>query len=70
MTKARSEIGDNNGLCKSCNAPATLYEQQATRRILLGWGLGWGTLWVCLKCQKRIDARFAVTGKYPGEGPL
>ena len=67
MTKAHSEIGDNNGLCEACDDPVTVHERQETRQIFLAGGLGWGTLWVCPKCCERIDARFAATGKWPGE---
>lgn len=50
MTKSHSTLGDNDGRCESCNQPETAHQTQTTYPILLGGGLGWGTLWLCPRC--------------------
>jgi len=50
MTKAFSSLEDNCGLCELCDDPKTLHEQQQTFPVLLGGGLGWGTMWLCNEC--------------------
>lgn len=50
MTKRKSYINDNGGRCESCNRPESIYEVQRTWPVLLGGGLGWGTMWLCPKC--------------------
>lgn len=50
MTKAHSEPGDNGGRCEGCNRPETEFQTQVTWPVLLGGGLGWGTMWLCAAC--------------------
>jgi len=44
MTKAWSEVGNNNGLCERCNRPETEFMIQTKVPVLLGGGIGWGTM--------------------------
>jgi len=50
MTKAYSSIDDNGGRCERCNKDGSEYLEQRTVKVLLGGGMGWGTLWVCSSC--------------------
>lgn len=59
MTKAHSEPGDNDGLCESCNDPATKHQGQSTYPVMLGGGLGRGTMWLCAKCLREHQDRDA-----------
>lgn len=62
MTKARSALEDNGGLCEGCSAPSTLHHPQQAHPIWLGGDLGWGTMWLCSDCLKQRrerDARLA-----------
>jgi hypothetical protein len=62
MTKAHSSVGDNDGLCESCNDPKTRHQTQTTYPVLLA-GLGpggmpaWGTMWLCSACLKARHER-------------
>jgi hypothetical protein len=59
MTKANSEVSDNGGRCESCDDPETVHQIQETYPILLGGGLGFGTMWLCPKCLKEHRKRAA-----------
>ena len=50
MTEARSYVDNNGGLCESCNESATRDQAQQSYPVLLGGGMGWGTMWLCPKC--------------------
>jgi hypothetical protein len=50
MTKAKSQLHDNDGRCELCNEPATAQQTQTAYPVLLGAGLGWGTMWLCPAC--------------------
>lgn len=50
MTKAYSSLDDNGFRCERCNKPETVHQGQAAVRVLLGGGLGWGTMWMCKAC--------------------
>ena len=53
MTKAYSQLGDNDGVCEGCNCPGTEYDVQTKYPVFLGGGMGWGTLWLCSKCLEK-----------------
>lgn len=59
MTKAYSTLGDNGGRCEGCDRPESVHESQSKVDVLLGGGLGWGTMWLCNKCFKEREARKA-----------
>ncbi len=48
MTKAHSEAGDNNGNCEACDKADG--GSQQTVSVMLGGGLGMGTMWMCQRC--------------------
>ncbi len=66
MTDKRSHTRDNAGRCESCDAPDTLYQRQSTYPVYLGGGLGWGTMWLCDKCQAEALARDGGVRPVPG----
>lgn len=66
MTNKYSEAGDNNGLCELCSSIVTLFEKQQTYPVLLGGGIGWGTLWTCAGCRALLEER--DRGLSPGKG--
>lgn len=68
MTKAHSEPDDNGGRCESCNRPETIHQTQQTYPIMLGGGLGLGTLWLCPNCH--ADHMKRLNGKPAGHEPL
>lgn len=51
MTKAKSQLNDNDGICESCNDPSTKGQIQEAVPVFLGGDLGNGTMWVCSKCK-------------------
>jgi hypothetical protein len=59
MTKAHSEVGDNGGRCESCDGPETPYQTQETYPVMLGGGLGRGTMWLCPECLAEHQERDA-----------
>lgn len=56
MTKVRSELSDNDGKCELCNRTESRNEQQLAHPVLLGGGLGWGTMWLCYSCLRKKQA--------------
>jgi hypothetical protein len=57
MTHRHSELGDNGGLCESCNRPETRHQPQSAEPVYLGGGLGWGIMWLCPSCRAKRKAR-------------
>jgi hypothetical protein len=57
MTKAYSKLYDNNGLCEGCNLPETARMPQRKCPVMLGGGLGMGTMWLCDTCRAAKLAR-------------
>ncbi len=53
MTKAYSEAGDNGGRCERCNDPSTINQAQDAVPVLLGGGLGTGSMWLCRGCSEK-----------------
>jgi hypothetical protein len=53
MTKAHSEVGDNGGRCEGCDDPKTVGESQSAFPVMLGGGLGEGTMWLCNECAEK-----------------
>lgn len=64
MTKARSYLGDNGGRCESCDRPESAKESQVAYPVMLGGGLGLGTMWLCPSCLKEQQERASKT-KHP-----
>ena len=62
MTKAHSEVGDNNGLCELCDRGDG--GAQMAVPILLGGGMGWGTMWMCAQCRDKRKARQRIDKSY------
>lgn len=56
MSDRRSHGGDNGGRCEGCDDPATIYQPQTTYPVMLGGGIGTGTMWLCPKCKAQRDA--------------
>lgn len=61
MTKAHSELHDNDGLCELCHDEKTRHQVQRTHPVLLagmgpGGGPGWGTMWLCPACLAKKTA--------------
>lgn len=57
MTKAHSEPDDNGGRCEWCDTSQSAYVSQSTVPVMLGGGLGLGTMWVCTAtCRKVVLA--------------
>lgn len=70
MTKARSYLTDNGGLCESCDRPESEHECQTAYPVLLGGGLGQGTMWLCPGCLEVHQNRdAAATHTSPQAGP-
>ena len=57
MTKAWSHPLDNGGRCESCNRPETEWMTQQTYPVYMGPEMGWGTMWLCLKCLEEHKLR-------------
>jgi hypothetical protein len=56
MTKAYSKPDDNGWMCERCNRPESINEAQIQVPIMLGGGIGMGTMWVCKTCvEKKRD---------------
>jgi len=47
MTSKHSSLHDNMGNCERCDQPKTV---QRAVPVLLGGGIGWGTMWMCDEC--------------------
>jgi hypothetical protein len=62
MTKAASFVGDNGGLCEGCNGPQTEFVTQTAVPIMLGGGLGPGTIWLCPPCKRDHEKRHHEVG--------
>lgn len=65
MTKAYSTQDDNNGRCESCDRPESVNEPQTTYPVMLGGGLGLGTMWLCQACRKSAEEQDAKRGTIP-----
>ena len=48
---------DNGGRCECCNKPETEFQEQRTYPIMLGAGLGKGTMWLCPECLREHQLR-------------
>jgi hypothetical protein len=46
MTDRRARLQDNDGKCERCDSNAP----QIAVPVLLGGGMGWGTMWMCQRC--------------------
>ncbi len=58
LTKAHSERDDNNGNCELCQRDDG--GKQSTVPVMLGGGLGMGTMWMCRRCIKEKGGRAAI----------
>ena len=52
MTKPYSKPDDNRGRCECCNKPETEHQAQTAYPVMLGGGMGKGTMWLCDKCLR------------------
>jgi hypothetical protein len=57
VTKAHSELDDNDGRCERCNRPETKGLMQTAEPVYLVGGLGWGTMWLCNECLRERRER-------------
>lgn len=57
MTKAHSELNDNDGRCEFCDDPSTVGQPQRAYPVKLGGGFGQGTMWLCRKCLIEHETR-------------
>jgi len=60
VTKPYSTAGDDGGRCESCYDPATIYQSQVKCPVMLGGGMGMGTMWKCRKCAERAGQEPAL----------
>lgn len=67
MGCAHSHPEDNAGRCEGCNEPGSEYRTQVTAPVLLGGGIGWGTMWLCPKCVREYCERHATEESRCGE---
>lgn len=65
MAKAYSTQDDNSGRCESCDRSESVNEPQTTYPIMLGGGLGLGTMWLRPTCRKPTEERDAKRGTIP-----
>ena len=60
MSHAKSYPDENAGRCEGCNREETVYQTQVTIPVLLGGGIGWGTMYLCPKCLAEHQEREAL----------
>lgn len=60
MSNARSYLDENGGRCEGCSEPGSEYRTQTAAPVLLGGGIGWGTMYLCPKCADAYCERHAA----------
>jgi hypothetical protein len=60
MTSRHAKVNDNGGRCENCDRPETVHMPQTAYPVLMGGGIGWGTMWLCPECLAGKRARDAA----------